>query len=63
MYQVTQEYSDAPIFEGSKKECRKFLRSKVSGRLRKIITHNWEDERNLTCWCTHTDRTFEVKKV
>jgi len=63
MYRVTQEYSATPIFEGSKNECRKFLRSKVDGRLRKIVNHSWEDERNLTCWCTQTDRTFEVTKV
>ena len=63
MYQVTQEYSSIPIFEGSKKECRKFLQAKVSGRLRKAVNHNWDDERNVFCWCTQTDRNFEVNKL
>lgn len=64
MYQVIQEfYSDTPIFKGSKKECRKFLQAKVGGRLRKAVNHNWDDERNVFCWCTQTDKSFQVNKV
>jgi hypothetical protein len=64
MYKVTHAFhTDTPIFEGSKKECRKFLQAKVSGRLRKAINCNWDDERNVFCWCTQTDRAWEVIKV
>ena len=63
MYQVTQEYSSTPIFEGSKSECRKFLQARVDGRLRKAYGHDWADERNVFCWCTQTDQEFNVTKT
>jgi len=64
MYQVIQEfYSDTPLFEGSKKECRKFLQARVGGRLRKLYGYDWEDERHVYCYCTQTDRQYHIKKV
>lgn len=66
MYQVFAEFYSHVLFEGSKNQCRKFLQAKVSergGRLRKIITDNWADKRNVTCWCSETDVTYEVRKV
>ena len=63
MYQVTGQYSPTPLFEGSKSACRKFLQASVSGRLRKAANHDWADERNVFCWCTQTDREFNVTKI
>jgi hypothetical protein len=63
MYQVTQQYLSEPIFKGSKSACRKFLQSKVSGRLRKAVNHDWESERNVFCWDSQTEREFEVTKI
>jgi len=63
MYQVFGQYSSDPIFEGSKNQCRKFLQAKVGGRLRKAYGHDWKDERDVFCWCTQTDKEFNVKKV
>ena len=66
MYQVFAEFYSHVLFEGSKNQCRKFLQAKVSesgGRLRKVITHSWTDERDVMCWCSQRDLNYEVRKV
>ena len=63
MYQVTQLPLTKPIFQGSKIECRKFLQSRVLGRLRKAANHDWESERNVFCWDSQTESEFEVTKI
>jgi hypothetical protein len=61
-FNIFAQHNSQPIFTGTKGQCRKFLRAKISGRIKTCATHSWDDDRNLFCWDSQTDREFNLVK-